>query len=88
MDLEDCLPTISESYRRMSRIDKYHLEQIYYQSMKFLKEKTPRPNRILDAACGDAFVLNWLDGSVLQAGGYIGVDISRKKIKQARELIK
>lgn len=86
MDLEDSLPTISESYTRISKIEKYQLEQLYRKAIKFLKADKFQLNCVLDVGCGDGFILNWIDEQFFQNCNYIGVDFSRKKIEHAKSL--
>ncbi|MCW4024563.1 MAG: class I SAM-dependent methyltransferase [Candidatus Bathyarchaeota archaeon] len=80
---EDELPTISESFSRMSKTEKIHLLSIYNQAKKMVRSSNA--NVMLDVGCGDGLLLTKIH-SILSANScsYVGVDISIRKLRAAK----
>jgi ubiquinone/menaquinone biosynthesis C-methylase UbiE len=82
-DIEEELPTISDSLAKMAPIEKLSVYLIYHHAKKFLTTVKPY-GRILEIGCGDGLFLNEIQNA-LGANNceYVGIDISRRKLRCA-----
>ena len=82
-DIEEELPTISDSMAKMDPIERLSVSLIYQQAKRLLSIAKPY-RRILDVGCGDGLFLKEIQYELgVNNCEYVGIDISQRKLRFA-----
>ncbi|MHA1832350.1 MAG: class I SAM-dependent methyltransferase [Candidatus Baldrarchaeia archaeon] len=84
-EIEEELPTISESIKKMDSIERLLLRMMYHQVRKHIMFNRSVHIRILDIGCGDGLFLQRISDVIRKSNcEYVGIDISLRKLRFAR----